>query len=160
MLWLLVASAGSVEQAFRETRHERRATRYTSAAVLILLVHGCGISMQAPTVEDGAEFYRAACASCHGVDGRGDGPIAAALKAPPTDLTTLRHRHGGVFPRALVIAVITGERPIATHGTRDMPVWSQRFDPPAGATDVAAIYARRRIEILTTYIETIQRANE
>jgi mono/diheme cytochrome c family protein len=35
---------------------------------------------------DGEQIYRAQCAPCHGVDGRGDGPDAALLAKKPTDL--------------------------------------------------------------------------
>lgn len=34
---------------------------------------------------DGANLYRAYCASCHGKNGKGDGPVAAALKATVPD---------------------------------------------------------------------------
>jgi mono/diheme cytochrome c family protein len=112
---------------------------------------------RAPTLEDGRRYYRESCASCHGVHGYGDGPAAASLKVPPTDLTTLRQRHGGSFRREFVIEVITGERQIGAHGSREMPIWSQRFGPHTGATAVAAIAARRRLEALASYIETIQR---
>jgi mono/diheme cytochrome c family protein len=33
------------------------------------------------------------CASCHGVGGTGNGPVAPALKPPPTDLTTISKRN-------------------------------------------------------------------
>jgi len=41
------------------------------------------------TATSGKQMYINYCASCHGVDGRGNGPAAAALKMPPTDLTVL-----------------------------------------------------------------------
>jgi mono/diheme cytochrome c family protein len=50
----------------------------------------------------GKEMYNAYCASCHGADGKGDGPAAPALKAPPTNLTTLAAKNGGAFPAAHV----------------------------------------------------------
>jgi len=33
----------------------------------------------------GAQLYATYCASCHGPDGKGDGPVAAALKPPPAN---------------------------------------------------------------------------
>ena len=54
---------------------------------------------------DSFEFY---CASCHGTGGKGDGPIASALKVRPTDLTSLARRNRGAFPKDLVLAVVTG----------------------------------------------------
>ena len=44
---------------------------------------------------DSFEFY---CASCHGTRGKGDGPIASALKVAPSDLTSLARRNRGAFP--------------------------------------------------------------
>lgn len=37
----------------------------------------------------GPEMYKAYCAVCHGMTGKGNGPAAEALKVPPSDLTTL-----------------------------------------------------------------------
>jgi thiol-disulfide isomerase/thioredoxin len=34
------------------------------------------------------------CAACHGHEGRGDGPSAAEMNPPPTDLTSERRKHG------------------------------------------------------------------
>jgi len=44
----------------------------------------------------GAAIYRRHCQSCHGEDGRGDGPMAAALPHPPADLTHHFHRAPGL----------------------------------------------------------------
>jgi mono/diheme cytochrome c family protein len=108
-------------------------------------------------IKEGREEYILACASCHGDDGRGGGPVVPALRTPPPDLTLLTRQHTGTFPREYVIAVLAGERVVAAHGSREMPVWSQRFRPSAtGATAVASIYARRRLELLTSYLESLQ----
>ena len=37
----------------------------------------------------GKEMFTEYCAPCHGVDGKGNGPAASAMKIPPTDLTQL-----------------------------------------------------------------------
>jgi mono/diheme cytochrome c family protein len=110
-------------------------------------------------VREGRDAYAARCASCHGPGGRGDGPVVAALRVPPADLTMLAQQSGGKFPRAHVIDVVTGAAPVVAHGSREMPVWSDRFafDEHAGATAAASIYARRVVENLATYLESIQR---
>ncbi|MBI4515877.1 MAG: hypothetical protein HY699_08695 [Deltaproteobacteria bacterium] len=95
-----------------------------------------------------------ACAPCHGANARGRGPVAAALVRAPADLTSLRARHGA-FPRDELVAVLSGEREIPDHGTREMPAWNQRF-AARGAPGVAAVYARRRLELLTGFLESIQ----
>ncbi len=40
-----------------------------------------------PQLSRGAEVYQSSCASCHGVAGAGDGPMAAGLDPVPADLT-------------------------------------------------------------------------
>ena len=108
--------------------------------------------------ETGEEIYRRACASCHGVDGRGNGPDAATIRVPQADLTMLSARAGGTFPRAYVIETITGAREVRAHGAREMPVWRVRFEPSGqGATGVASLYANQRTEALADYVETLQR---
>lgn len=76
---------------------------------------------------DGATLYRAYCASCHGLDGKGAGPAAEALRMRPTDLTTLSARHGGRFPARLLERLLGGDGSIAAHGGRQMPVWGPAF---------------------------------
>lgn len=42
---------------------------------------------RAGDVAAGKAVYDAHCASCHGSDGKGDGPVASALIPPPRDFT-------------------------------------------------------------------------
>jgi mono/diheme cytochrome c family protein len=108
---------------------------------------------------DGKEVYLGDCAACHGTKGRGDGPVAQALKQAPADLTRLAERSGGAFPRQYVRDVITGERPVPAHGDREMPVWNEQFLPTgSGATVGAAIYAEHHLEKVLAYLESIQRS--
>ena len=105
--------------------------------------------------EEGEQLYLRACASCHGTDARGAGPVAPHLRVPVPDLTTLAARRGGEFPRANVIDVIVGRQELPAHGTREMPVWMERFGPGAG--NVASLYARRRVELLADHLAARQR---
>ncbi len=75
----------------------------------------------------GQAEYRSACASCHGNDGKGKGPVANQLKSPPSDLTLLAKKNGGVFPINAVYEIVDGRKEIPGHGSRDMPVWGFRF---------------------------------
>jgi len=117
--------------------------------------------MIAPTdadlVAEGQRVYLQACGSCHGRSGTGDGAVAASLTTRPADLTRLTEAAGGTFPRDLLVATMTGERDVPAHGTRDMPVWSQRFETSGGAPGAGGVYAERRVNALTAYLETIQR---
>src|SRR5579872_4983484 len=72
---------------------------------------------------EGPELYRAYCATCHGADGKGNGPAAEALKTKPADLTALTRNSHGQFPVARVRDTITGDSVVAAHGSREMPIW-------------------------------------
>ncbi|TAK37034.1 MAG: cytochrome c [Chloroflexota bacterium] len=43
---------------------------------------------KAQSAARGKTLFGTSCASCHGSAGKGDGPVGAALKPKPTDLTT------------------------------------------------------------------------
>jgi mono/diheme cytochrome c family protein len=105
----------------------------------------------APT--SGKEMYVAYCASCHGKEGKGDGPAASALKAPATDLTTLAKHNNGKFPILHVSEVISGEHMSNVHGSRDMPVWGNVFLAMHGHD---SRWVQMRVSNLTHYIESLQ----
>src|SRR5947208_1359608 len=64
---------------------------------------------------DGAELFREHCAVCHGIDAKGNGPAAAALKKHPADLTQISRKNGGKFPELAVLGKIRGGE-IMEHG--------------------------------------------
>ena len=101
----------------------------------------------------GEQMYANYCASCHGMDGKGNGPAAPALKGTLPDLTTLAKRDNGKYPRLHVSHVIKGDANDPAHGTNDMPVWGPVFRSlkPDSSTDV-----QRRIVSLNDYIESMQ----
>jgi mono/diheme cytochrome c family protein len=90
------------------------------AALLAAPVH-------AQQADLGAELYRHYCATCHGADATGDGPMAPALVLQPPDLTTLTVRFGGAFPMQRVIDRIDGQDPLVAHGS-PMPVYGPFFE--------------------------------
>ena len=77
---------------------------------------------------NGRELYVRYCASCHGVGGRGDGPVSKALRRRPSDLTRVRERYGGQYPVREVMAAIDGRSPVRAHGDSAMPVWGIVFE--------------------------------
>jgi mono/diheme cytochrome c family protein len=81
----------------------------------------------AQAVDIGKPEYVNSCAVCHGDSGTGDGSIVAPLKIAPGDLTKIQKSNNGVFPFGRVYEVIDGRKTIAAHGSRDMPVWGDRF---------------------------------
>ena len=42
--------------------------------------------------------YQWSCVACHGIDGKGTGPLATELKTKPADLTLIAKMNKGVFP--------------------------------------------------------------
>ncbi len=102
----------------------------------------------------GRELFRSYCASCHGIDGTGDGPAAGSLKAAPADLTQISKE--GKFPRKKVIAFIDGETSVPAHGSREMPVWGRVLREQGGGPYTSAA-ARAEIYALTDYLESIQK---
>lgn len=108
-----------------------------------------------PTRPDSAvEMFKTYCASCHGVDGKGHGPAAEALKVPPADLTVLSQKNGGKYPGAKVSRVVEGADVITAHGSSDMPTWGPIFhslDP--GNSSLSKL----RIANLVKYIESMQK---
>lgn len=45
------------------------------------------VPRKAPDLARAAQLYSDSCASCHGVNGAGDGPLAAGMQPPPIDFT-------------------------------------------------------------------------
>jgi len=101
----------------------------------------------------GKEMYTQYCASCHGMDGKGDGPAAPALKMSATNLTTLAAKNGGTFPAAHIAAIIQGDSMTPAHGSKDMPVWGPIFRSMGGHSQAQV---QLRIRNLTNYLESIQ----
>jgi mono/diheme cytochrome c family protein len=108
----------------------------------------------------GGNDYETYCASCHGVSGRGDGPVAEFLALSTADLTKLSRNNGGKFPAERVARIIDGRQDVKIHGPRDMPVWGDWFDVEAETSGLRAnereIVVQERIKALLTYLETIQ----
>jgi mono/diheme cytochrome c family protein len=101
----------------------------------------------------GSKLFKIYCASCHGEDAKGHGPMAVWLKVPPSDLTRIAARNGGEFPLAQVDRIISGEAAVLSgHGTRAMPIWGPVFSRVNRDQDLGRV----RIDNLARYLRDIQ----
>ena len=100
----------------------------------------------------GQDLFRAHCAACHGLDGKGGGPVAPALKAKVPDVTLLAKNNAGKFPSTRVRSWIAGDLIFQSHGSREMPIWGPIFHQIESDQDFGNV----RLQNLTKYLESIQ----
>jgi|SRR5579862_1421585 len=100
----------------------------------------------------GVDLYQRYCAVCHGKDGKGGGPAAAALKAAPIDLTQLSLKNSGKFPVGSVRQLLGGGSSVPAHGSQEMPIWGPVFR----AMNPNESIAKLRVDNLVRYLESIQ----
>ena len=96
----------------------------------LLSILALGLSSTAVLAQDtdaGAELFRIHCATCHGTDAAGQGPMAGVLVIKPADLTKLTAENGGKFPYEIVVRRIDGRDPLVSHGS-PMPVYGFFFE--------------------------------
>ncbi len=105
----------------------------------------------------GEELYKQFCASCHGITGHGDGPVANSLKVEVPDLTLIARRQGGTFPRDRIEKIIDGRFIIAAHGTRTMPIWGEQFSSLEIGNPEAERMTRTLTIRLADYVWALQR---
>lgn len=111
----------------------------------------------AQDVETGAELYQHYCATCHGLDATGHGPMAGVLVIQPTNLKTLADENG-VFPTARVVGRIDGRDPLVSHGS-PMPVYGPYFegqDTAIKTPDGQPILTSQPIADLVEFLKTLQ----
>jgi mono/diheme cytochrome c family protein len=125
-------------------------------AALLLTLAAAVVARQPAQAESltpsGEELYRTYCASCHGVNATGNGPMARYMRHAPPDLTQLAKKNGGMFPAARVHRIVEG-RDVESHGDRDMPVWGDAFKT---AGDRSGPAAEARINAIVQYLSSIQ----
>lgn len=128
------------------------------AAIFLACAAGAAVAQPAIKQEaikkvpvwDAPLMFNTYCAVCHGKEGKGNGPAAAALTKAPADLTRISARNGGKFPDVRVRRYIEGLDEVAAHGTRDMPMWGTLFKALSRDT------AQLRVAALADYVKTLQ----
>lgn len=84
-------------------------------------------TVSAQDVAQGETIFQFHCATCHGLDATGNGPMAGALIVQPTNLTQLTNSNDGAFPITRVIMRIDGREPLISHGS-SMPIFGDFFE--------------------------------
>ena len=131
----------------------------------VMIASGIFVLNSAAWAQDsdpGKSEFQSSCATCHGLDGEGKGPLSTQLKVLPSDLTVLTKKNNGVFPFETVYEVIDGRKEVAAHGTRDMPIWGNRYGPNVAQTFLVPGFdpetmIRMRILVIMDYLNRIQK---
>lgn len=94
------------------------------------------------------------CASCHGSNGKGEGPIAHFLKRKPKDLTQLSN--GNAFPFERIWGVFDGTYAMTEHGSSEMPIWGYQFIRETQEENKPNSVAKARALNIILYLQVIQ----
>ena len=127
----------------------------TTAALVALTIAG---PLAAQDAALGAELYTRHCATCHGLEAKGNGPMAPVLVLQPPDLTALTEKYDGVFPIERIVMRIDGRDPLVSHGS-PMPVYGDFFDGDElilKAETGQPVLTSRPIADLLAYLEGLQ----
>ncbi len=162
----LAANERNLNEQPRKGRNDMRTTWCVILIAASAMIGTIDVLHAQPEENPGRNEFLRSCAACHGVSGKGDGPVARSLSPPPSDLTRLSEANNGVFPVSRVHEVIDGRIESLIHGTRDMPVWGDRYMQEMISRESRDFVSkewneaivRRRILALVEYISTLQRA--
>lgn len=116
-------------------------------------------SAAAGDAERGRAAFLDHCATCHGTDARGGGPLASVLVVQPPDLTVLAATEGGVFPLGRVLRRVDGEDEVLAHGG-PMPVFGLLLEGPSVAIlapDGSEIVTSEELADIVTWVQEAQR---
>jgi len=106
-------------------------------------------------VADGHRYFVRYCASCHGTDGLGDGPVAKSVATPPANLRKLGDKYGMPLPAHRIAEIIDGRDTARAHGSHEMPVWGEKLyelgHGEKGETGIGDVIAK-----IIAYLNTIQ----
>jgi mono/diheme cytochrome c family protein len=127
-------------------------------AIVLWVSPDAVVAQQEEIVAAGKREFHGHCAVCHGLGGKGESVMTTfnLLTVSPTDLTQLRKRNQGQFPFWQVYRIIDGREEVKGHGTRDMPIWGERFTEEEGSTLADETRAIGRILAIIHYMESIQ----
>lgn len=104
------------------------------------------------SISSGRATFQQFCAPCHGPTGKGNGAVASYLLKTPSDVTQLRRRYNGVFPKADLEAVLLAtSRDRAPRALADEEIlWGPLF------LSLGPDSARVRVAELIAFLESVQ----
>jgi mono/diheme cytochrome c family protein len=126
-------------------------------ALAVFILYGSTAWSADYVAMSGQDLYQRFCASCHGAQGRGDGPVAASFKVEVPDLTLIARRAGNAYPRERIVRIIDGRHIIGAHGSRTMPVWGEDLSRLEIGNPDAERATRVVIDRLADYLEQLQK---
>ena len=129
------------------------------AAVAMLLCTAPAWAANRQALEAGKRLYIRYCATCHGRDGKGKGPLTGTLNTKPPDLTQLAKKQGGTFPYMEVLDILDCSVPYPAHGNSELPAWGETFqsdDPGSSGGTMEQAAVRGRLMLITDYLRSIQ----
>lgn len=126
------------------------------AATLFWVIPAVGLAQEEVVLNNGEREYQAYCATCHGTQGKGDGPMSTILTVVPADLTQIRKKNSGEFPFWRVYKIIDGRDMVRGHGARSMPVWGAYFLSEEGGGHLDEDRVIGRVLGLVYYLQSIQ----
>ena len=133
----------------------------TSFCILAATLVGLPISLSAQEHSYGKELFGQYCATCHGTDASGNGPLTEIMLEKPSDLTQLassNQANPGEFPMLKVIHIIDGRTGLRGHGG-SMPPYGEVFmaqELEDRELVGAVLETRGRILSLALYLESLQ----
>jgi mono/diheme cytochrome c family protein len=130
-----------------------RVLSWITTAVLLI----APITQSFAAENGGKEMYLKYCASCHGTQGKGDGPVNRDLKVKVPDLTLLRGKNKGTYPLDRVMSSIDGSRLVRAHGTRNMPVWGEVFRQEHEKEKYTELTSLLKAKLIAEYVGTLQK---
>lgn len=111
----------------------------------------------AADTDQAQKLYIQYCGSCHGKDGKGNGPVSPHLKIKVPDLTVLKKNNKGIYPLDSVMSTIDGRRAVRAHGDRQMPVWGEVFHKELEKEKYKELTTLLKAKVIAEYIGTLQR---
>jgi mono/diheme cytochrome c family protein len=127
-------------------------------ALAVALTALSAVPVLAQDARVGAEIYRSHCATCHGIEARGDGPMAEILAIDTPGLRGLAAANDGEFPLLRVMRQIDGRDPMLAHGGV-MPLFGDYFEGNTVAVQGPGgqpILTSQTIADLTAWLAMIQ----